>query len=88
VAIAQLPPLHSALGLFSRTRAIHQTDRIFPVLARVQTEFVQDRLFQLAARFLIALIHRTEVFPFRLVTHSNPLEMSFELGYILSGAIR
>jgi len=90
VAIAQLPPLplHSPLGLFSRTRAIHQTDRIFPVLARVQTEFVQDRLLQLAARFLIALINRTEIFPFRLVTHSNPLKMSFELGYILNGATR
>jgi hypothetical protein len=88
VALAQLPPPHSPLLIVFQDEAIQQTDRKFPVVARVQTEFVQDRLFQLAARFLIALIHRTEVFPFRLVTHSNPLEMSFELDYILNGAIR
>src|ERR1700730_9510703 len=79
VALAQLPP-HSPLLVVFQDEAIQQTDRIFPVVARVQTEFVQDRLFQLATRFLIALINRTEIFPFRLVTHSNPLQNVIRVG--------
>ena len=61
MAIAQLPPPHSPLLIVFQDEAIQQTDRKFPVVARV---------------------------PFPLVTHSNPLKMSFELGYILNGAIR
>jgi transposase len=62
-------------------------NRVESLLEEAHIKFVQDRFFQLAARFLIALINRTKVFPFRLVTHSNPLKMSFELGFILNGAI-
>src|SRR2546426_2756570 len=40
-----------------------------------------------ALRLAITLIDRSEVLPFRLVAHCTLLKTSFELGYILNGAI-
>ena len=62
------PPCSSrSAGLLPRGRAVQKSDRIFPVVASVQAEFVQDHVFRPALRLAITLIDRSEVPPFRLV---------------------
>src|SRR5947199_966166 len=55
-----------------RRRAVQQPDRVFPVIARVAAEFIQDDFLPLAIRLPIARVNRLEVFPSRASAHRNP----------------
>src|ERR1700676_4154750 len=61
-----------SLRLLSGGSSVQKTNRVFPVIAGVQTKFVQHHLLRFPPRLVIALIHCPEILPLRLVSQSNP----------------
>src|SRR5207245_11002066 len=55
-----------------RSRSVHKTNRIFPVVSGVPAKFVQHHSFGFAPSFAVALVKGSEIFPLRLVPQSTP----------------
>src|SRR5437870_1410986 len=87
LAIAQRTSPRPPNGLLSWGRTVQKPNRVFPVVAGVETEFVQDHMFYPVPRLAVTLIDGSQVLPFRLMAHRNPPQKPSELGYILNGAI-
>src|SRR5437899_9972650 len=66
-----------------RSRSVHKTNRIFPVVSGVPAKFVQHHSFGFAPSFAVALVNGSEIFPLRLVPQSTLIKIVFESGYIL-----
>src|SRR3989441_6318632 len=87
LAIAQRTSPRPPNGLLSWGRTVQKPNRVFPVVAGVETKFVQDHMFYHVPRLAVTLIDGSQVLPFRLMAHRNPPQKPSELGYILNGAI-
>src|ERR1700691_4277653 len=82
-AIARSAFTPPSLRLLSGGSSVQKTNRVFPVVAGVQTKFVQHHLLRFPPRLVVTLIHCTEIFPLRLLSQSTLLKFSVESGYIL-----
>ena len=75
--------LRAPLRWLPRSRSVHKTNRIFPVVSGVPAKFVQHHSFGFAPSFAVALVNGSEIFPLRLVPQSTLIKIVFESGYIL-----
>src|SRR5207245_2804305 len=87
LAIAQRTWPRPPNGLLAWGRTVQKPNRVFPVVAGVETKFVQDHVLYPVPRLAVTLIDGSQVLPFRLMAHRNPPQRPSELGYILNGAI-
>src|SRR5207245_1585637 len=66
LAIAQRTSPRPPNGLLSWGRTVQKPNRVFPVVAGVETKFVQDHVLYPVPRLAVTLIDGSQVLPFRL----------------------
>src|ERR1017187_849797 len=70
--VLRLPSPWPRLLTLPRRWPVQQPNRILPVIARVQTEFIQHPSLGLAFGLSVASINDPQVFPPRRLSHFNP----------------